>query len=220
MKKVTLFIDDKEIKAPGGTKLLWAALESGIYIPNLCAIKERETPHASCRLCFVEVEGYPRPVTSCTLPVAEGMRVQTRSPRVDRLVKTAFGLLLSDHRLGCAKCPARGRCELHRIARERGLKLKQKRFPYLGREAYVDESSGDIGLDSSRCVLCGKCVWVDRQVAKAGVLGFANRGLNRRVSTFDNSPLGEFPCTRCDLCVDACPVGALYHLPKEKDGSK
>ena len=220
MKRVTVFIDDKEIKAPEGEKLLWAALDNGIYIPNLCAIEEKDLPHASCRLCFVEVEGHPRPVTSCTLPVTEGMKVTTRSPRVDRLVKTAFELLISDHRLGCAKCPARGRCELHKIARERGLKLSRKRFPYLDREAHKDESTDVFGFDSSRCVLCGRCVWVDRHKAKAGVLGFSRRGMERRVATFDESQLANFDCTNCHLCVEACPVGAMYFLEKNNGNSR
>lgn len=214
MKPVTIFIDNQEIRAEEGDKLLWVALDNGIYIPNLCALREKDIPHASCRLCYVEVEGHPRPVTSCTLPVTEGMKVSTRSRRVDRLVKTAFELLLSDHRLGCAKCPANGQCELQKIARERGMKLKQKRFPFLEREASVDESTGVIGYDSSRCVLCGRCVWVDRQVAKVGALGFARRGMERRVVTFENNLLADSPCTRCGLCVDACPVGALYRVKK------
>jgi bidirectional [NiFe] hydrogenase diaphorase subunit len=213
MKRVTLFIDSQEINAPKEEKLLWVALENGIYIPNLCALREKEIPHASCRLCFVEVEGYPHPVPSCTLTVTEGMTVKTRSPRVDRLVKTAFELLLSDHRLDCGKCPGNRKCELQKIARVRGFKLKQKRFPYLEKEVHLDESTGVIGYNSSRCVLCGRCVWVDRQIAKAGALGFSWRGLERRVTTFENTPLADSPCTCCGLCVDACPVGALYHIP-------
>jgi bidirectional [NiFe] hydrogenase diaphorase subunit len=216
MKPVTFQIDGKEIQAPAGEKVLWAALDHGIYIPNLCALREREQPHASCRLCFVEVEGYARPVPSCTLTVEEGMQVTTRSSRVDRLVKTAFELLLSDHRLDCAHCPAHRRCELQRIARERGLKLKSRRFPYLAREGRVDETAGFFGFDNSRCVLCGRCVWVDRHIAKSGALGFSHRGLERRVGTFDNSPIGEYPCKRCSLCVEACPVGALYFKDKRR----
>ena len=220
MKQVTLFIDDREIKAKQGEKLLWAALDNGIYIPNLCALREREGPHASCRLCFVEVEGQGRPVLSCTIPVDEGMRVTTRSPRVDQLVKTAFQLLLSDHRLDCFHCPANGECELQKIARQRGLKLKsRKNLPYLKREGYVDESTGVFGFDSTRCVLCGRCVWVDRNIARAGALGFSHRGMERRVTSFEQGNLADSPCTRCGLCVKACPVGALYFLKKEDAAS-
>ncbi len=213
MNKVKLFIDGRELLAPAGEKLLWVALENDIYIPHLCAIREEQRPSACCRLCFVEVEGRKRPVTSCTLPVREKMMVKTRTPAVDRLVRTAFELLLSDHRLNCGKCPKNRACALQRIARERGLKLKPGRFKALGREfPPIDESTGAFAFDRSRCVLCGQCVHADQQVVKVGAIGFSRRGLDRCVSTFTGVKLADSPCTRCLLCVEACPVGALYPL--------
>lgn len=96
--KVNITIDGEQYQVPAGEKLLWAALDCGIYIPHLCSIREKERSDASCRLCFVEIEGMSDPVTSCTQEVREGMVVKTRTPRVDRLVKTAFELLLSNHK--------------------------------------------------------------------------------------------------------------------------
>ncbi len=209
-KNVTIIIDDKEIVATGDEKVLWVALKNGIYIPNLCAIEEENRPPASCRLCFVEVDGKPEPVTSCTLKVREGMKIKTRTPKVDRLVKTAFELLMSDHELKCARCPAKKSCDLIKIAKERGLKLKQKRFKSLERLKKVDNSAELFTLDRNKCVLCGRCVWVDREKARAGVLGFTQRGLKREISTYRDKNLAESPCTQCVLCVEVCPVGALF----------
>lgn len=209
MKNINLTIDDRPITAREGDILLWVALENNIYIPNLCAIKEKERPSASCRLCFVEIEGYDRPVTSCTQRVKEGMVVRTRTPAVDRLVKTAFELLLSDHDLNCAKCPARKNCALITIARERKLKMKLTRLKPLNRERAIDDSTSLFTFDRNRCVLCGRCVWADREEARVGAIGFSNRGLERMVTTFRNIPLADSPCTECGLCVEACPVGAM-----------
>lgn len=209
MKNINLTIDDRPITAREGDILLWVALENNIYIPNLCAIKEKERPSASCRLCFVEIEGYDRPVTSCTQRVKEGMVVRTRTPAVDRLVKTAFELLLSDHDLNCAKCPARKNCALMTIARERKLKMKLTRLKPLNRERVIDDSTSLFTFDRNRCVLCGRCVWADREEAGVGAIGFSNRGLERMVTTFRNIPLADSPCTECGLCVEACPVGAM-----------
>jgi len=208
MKEVWLVIDGRKISAPEGEKVLWAALDNGIYIPHLCAIREAEEPQASCRLCFVEVEGYPRPVTACTEPVREGMIVHTKGPQALRLARTSLELLLSSHPVDCAHCPANRSCELQRIAQYLKVKLTSKRFRRLPREFPVDTSSPLFIYDPNKCVLCGQCVWVCQKLG-TGVLGFAYRGFQRRVTTFGDEPLGSSACAECGECVRACPVGAL-----------
>lgn len=211
-KTITITIDDKEFSVPEGTTVLRAALDSGIYIPHLCANEEAEKPAASCRLCFVEIDGFLNPVTSCTQQVKEGMVVRTRSRRVDRLIKTAFELLLSNHRLGCAKCARNGSCELQKIAKERGLKLKLTRLKPLNMEAVIDDSPEGFVYDPGRCVLCGQCVWVDQHKVKVGAIGFIRRGISRKVATFGEVNLAKTRCNQCGECVKVCPVGAL--IPK------
>ncbi len=216
-EEITITIDGQKIKTHRGEKLLWVALENDIYIPHLCAIKEESRPNASCRLCFVEVEGHSRPVTACTREVEEGMVVKTRSPRVARLVKTGFELLLSDHNLKCRDCPANRNCSLQVIAREQGLKLKRKRFKPIERDYKLDDSPAEYAFDRSRCVLCGQCVWADRVKAGAGAIGFTNRGIDRMVTTFNDLPLADLICSDWKVCVDACPVGALFYKKDRKD---
>lgn len=208
-KEVTIIIDSQEIIAREGEKLLWVALDNGIYIPHLCAISEVERPAASCRLCFVEIKGLPNPVTACTQPVTEGIVVRTRSSRVDRLVRTAFELLLSNHRLGCGKCPKNRNCKLQEIAKKRELKLKLTRLRPLTSDLPVDESPQTFIYDPNRCVLCGQCVWVDHGKVGVGAIGFVRRGIERRVATFGEVPIVESRCTQCGECVEICPVGAL-----------
>ena len=159
----------------------------------------------------MEIEGIDHPVTACTRKVEKGMVVRTRSIHIDRLVKTGFELLLSDHDLKCAECPANKNCALQTIAKERGLKLRQKRFKLIERNYETDDSPAEFAYNRNRCVLCGQCVWADREKAKVGAIGFTKRGINRTVTTFDETPLADSICTQCKLCVDACPVGALYH---------
>ena len=110
-------------------------------------------------------------------------------------------MCIRDRRKGCA---------LLQIARERGLKMKLSRLEPLEQEVAVDESLKTFAFDRSLCVLCGRCVWICREVAKVGALGFTHRGISRRVSTFQDLSLAESPCTECGLCVEACPSGALY----------
>lgn len=209
MKTVSLTIDGKKLKAPQGQKLLWAALDNGIYIPNLCALREKTTPNASCRLCWVEIKGKLKPVTACTETVAAGMVVNTRGPAVLRLARTALELLLASNVVDCANCPANGTCELQKIAAHLGVKLKTKRFRKILRNLPLDSSSPEFSYDPNKCVLCGRCIWVCRQRLGIGTLGFAHRGFNRRMTTFADEPMAKSGCRGCAKCVAVCPTGAL-----------
>ncbi|MCL6610186.1 MAG: (2Fe-2S)-binding protein [Peptococcaceae bacterium] len=206
--KVRITIDGKAIETAAGEKILWAALDNGIYIPHLCSIRENHSPFASCRLCFVEIEGYPGPVTACTEGAAEGMAVRTRSERVDRLVRTGFEMIMSNHRTECGVCPKNRSCALQKIAKERGLRLKPGRLEKLDRNLPVDDTAESIIYDPNKCVLCGRCVWTCKKTG-SGTLGFAKRGFDRMVTTFLEAPLGESGCSGCSACAEACPVGAL-----------
>jgi len=209
MKNVTLIIDGREIKAREGEKLLWIALDNGIYIPNLCAIREARESEAGCRLCFVEVQGRNRPVTACTEPVKDGMVVNTQGTAALRLSRTAFELLMSCHPVDCGQCAANKRCELQKIAVHLRMKLKPSRLRRLERKLPVDYSSPEFVYDPNKCVLCGRCVWVCRERLGTGALGFARRGFSRIITTFGNKPIAETNCEGCADCVEVCPSGSL-----------
>jgi bidirectional [NiFe] hydrogenase diaphorase subunit len=212
MTLVTLSIDGVEVKAQKGERLLWVALDSGFYIPNLCAVRQVDIPLASCRLCFVEIEGNGAPVTACTEPVSDGMVVHLNTLRVQRLRNTAFELLLSNHKLDCRNCAKNGNCELQSIASYLGLKLKLKRFRRIPRDFPVDCSHPLFTYDPNKCVLCGKCIYVCHEQG-AGILDFAFRGIETRVSTMAGVPMAEAGCNSCLACVAICPVGSLIAKP-------
>jgi formate dehydrogenase major subunit/NADH-quinone oxidoreductase subunit G len=219
-KDIFLTIDRKKIKAKEGDKILWAALENGIYIPNLCAIQEKMQPPASCRLCFVEVEGENEPIIACTEPVKEGMVVNTRAKNALRLARTSAELILTSHPVNCAHCLKNRSCELQKIAKHLGIKLKTKRFRKLERNLPIDESSPLFIYDPNKCVLCGKCVWVCQEKLGVGAIGFTRRGFKRMVSTFQDKPLGESMCSQCVECVKVCPVGSLVFKDKNSPSQK
>jgi bidirectional [NiFe] hydrogenase diaphorase subunit len=217
MKNVTLTIDGKAIKAREGQKLLWAALDNGIYIPNLCAIRDRPEQNAACRLCWVEIEGSQKPVTACTVNVSEGMVVNTKGERALALARAGFELLMASHALDCAHCPANGDCELQKIAKVLKCSLKPRGLRLLLRDLPVDESNPLFTYDPNKCVLCGRCVWACRQDVKSGVFGFAHRGFDRVMTTFEDEPIGKDRCLDCGACVKVCPTGALSLKKSEKD---
>jgi bidirectional [NiFe] hydrogenase diaphorase subunit len=207
-RQVTLLIDGKVIRAEAGEKLLWAALDNGIYIPNLCAIRERPEPDAGCRLCWVEVLGIKEPVPACAVEVKDGMVVTTAGPKALTLARAGFELLMASHDLDCANCKADGRCELQSIAKTLGCSLKPKELRKIVRGLPVDESNPLFTITPDRCILCGRCVWECRKQGKNALLGFAHRGFNRVITTFGDEPIGD-KCKDCLRCIEVCPTGAL-----------
>lgn len=209
MKDISLTIDGKKIKANEGEKLLWVAMDNGIYIPSLCAIRGATESFAACRLCFVEVEGEDEPAIACTKPVKEGMVVHTKGKTALRLARTSAELLLANHPVDCGHCIKNRSCDLQKIAKHLSIKLKTKRFRKLERKLPIDESSSVFIYDPNKCVLCGKCVWICQEHLGIGAIGFTRRGFKRMVSTFEDKPIIESKCTQCGECVKVCPVGAL-----------
>lgn len=206
---VTLKVDDKEIKAEEGKTVLQACLENGIFIPNMCFIKTREQPHASCRLCFVEIDGLDRPVTSCTEKVREGLVVRTATPSVRRLQRMAFKLLMSAHRCHPKVCPAKDGCQLIRTAKHLEVGLNPRPLERLERDVEEEVDLIFFTYYPFRCVLCGKCVYVCRQRNDHNPLTFANRGFDTVIGFFTSGDPVDFPCHHCGACANVCPTGAL-----------
>ena len=218
MKTVSITINGQNITTREGESLLWAALDNGIYIPNLCVLRDNPEPVAACRLCFVEVAGKTQPVTACTETVVEGIVVNTRGEKALRLARSGFELIMASHPVDCAHCSANGSCDLQQIARHLGIKLKSKRLRKLPRNLPIDDSNPMFTYNPNKCVLCGRCVWVCRERLGIGFFGFAHRGFQRVVTTFADEPMGNTRCQECGECISVCPTGAL--VLKDDKGTK
>ena len=103
MANVNLTINGKALSVPAGTTILEAAKANDIYIPTLCFLKELD-PHASCRMCVVEVEGARTFQHACAAKVREGMVVHTDTEAVRASRKLTLELLLSNHAVDCHHC--------------------------------------------------------------------------------------------------------------------
>jgi NADH dehydrogenase/NADH:ubiquinone oxidoreductase subunit G len=212
---IKILVDDKEIKARAGTNLLQACLENDIYIPNLCYLQEMERPHASCRMCLVEIEGEEGPVASCTIPVQEGLTVRTDTPFVRRLQRSALRLLLSVHEVDCAQCPANKKCDLQNMAKFLKVGLKPKGLDQFLTESQVGDVHPDLNYHPNRCVLCGKCVFVSQKGQGKPFLTFAKRGFETVISFQGEEDPSQIAQETYKACAEVCPVAAI--TLKEKD---
>ena len=206
---VKLLVDGREIEAQEGTVLLQACLGKGIYIPNLCFLEDMVSPPASCRLCFVQIEGREDPVPSCAVKVTEPMVVKTDTPAVRSLQRSAFRLLMSVHEIACRPCPANKRCELQRIARFLGVGVKPKGLERVLKEVSIVQDHPVLDYHPNRCVLCGRCIHVCRTRHSQPLMTFAKRGFDTVVSFYGHGDSSTQSCRDCLACVDVCPVAAI-----------
>ena len=206
---VKIQVDGREVQTAEGDNLLLACLTNGIYIPNLCFIAEQTRPQASCRLCFVEIEGVTQPVASCTEAVHHGMVVHTDTPRVRQLQRSGLRLLLSAHRVDCKNCPANKRCALQDMAKRLKVGLKSNTLEQWLKTPEVDTHHPHLDYYPNRCVLCGKCIHACQQAGAEHSLTFVNRGFDTVVSYFGGEGGAPSACEACQACVDICPVAAL-----------
>jgi bidirectional [NiFe] hydrogenase diaphorase subunit len=206
---VELLVDDRSIQVNPGICVLQACLDNGIYIPHLCFLENDPEPEAACRLCFVEIEGYPEPVTACTTAATHGLRVRTDGPRTRHLQRSALRLLLSNHHVDCKPCHANRTCALQQMARFLGIGLKSASLDTVPRSTEVDHSHPHIDLYPFRCVLCGKCVRVCRDVHGHSLLTMTGRGISTAVRHYPAADDASVDCSACGRCISVCPVGAL-----------
>jgi iron-only hydrogenase group A len=210
-----MMINRREVEFKAGATVLEVAKANGIDIPNLCYLETAQEPYAGCRLCLVEVEGQPKPVTSCTLKAQEGMSVRTHTEKILRHRRNIVEMILANHPNDCLYCGKGGHCQLQKIAGELGL--REQKFFGEKRKLPPDLSSPSIVREPDKCVLCGRCVTVCQSIQKVGILEITKRGFASRVSTGFYGGLGVSPCISCGQCIKVCPTGALTetaHLPR------
>lgn len=206
---IELIVDGRPIRTTQGTSVLQACLAGGVYIPHLCFLENDPEPDAACRLCFVEVEGYPGPVTSCTVTVTDGLQVRTDGPATRHLQRSALRMLLSNHRVECKHCEANRACALQHIARFLKSGLKAAPLPSIPRPVEVERSHPCMDIYLHRCVLCGRCIKVCRNLRGDSLLTMTGRGIDTAVRHYPISDGADTDCRTCGHCAAVCPVGAL-----------
>jgi iron-only hydrogenase group A len=206
MENIKVTVDNITVEIPKGSTALDAAKAAGVYVPTLCHIDGHKALGA-CRVCLVEVEGGRGLQASCSFPATDGMVIKTNTKRVHDARKTVVELMLSAHRQECLTCVRSLNCELQELTKRLGI--QQNRFEGAMPPALVDTTSPSVVRDSSKCILCRRCVTVCRDVQSVGQLFPVDRGFDTVVAPAAKKNLGDVACVACGQCITACPVGAL-----------
>ena len=206
---VNIKIEGVSYQVEEGLTILEAARKCGYEIPSLCAFNHGECSNGSCRVCLVEVKGARGLVASCVYPINEGMEITISSPKATEARRASVELLLSNHSINCQQCDKNGKCELLYVAGVTGAREGR----YVGNKtpATYDELTPTIVRDTSKCILCGRCVARCKNAhgEDMGILGFENRGFNTIVAPAENRSFINSPCIMCGQCINVCPTGAL-----------
>jgi len=195
MAKLT--IDGREVEVPEGQTVLDAAKALGIEIPTLC--HHRALPPAgACRICVVEVKAGARPglVPACAYPAQDGLVLETTSDAVIESRHMTVQLLL-------ARCPEAQ--VIQDLADRWGV--EPLGFASPSEKGIEETGDGKQPVKRNKCILCGLCVRVCKDVIGPAATCFAGRGHAREVCT--PYKLLSDVCIGCGACAVVCPTGAV-----------
>jgi bidirectional [NiFe] hydrogenase diaphorase subunit len=181
-------IDGQELEVERDRWALGVIQEMGTFVPTMCDHPALQ-PYGACRLCVVEVTKgkWTWLTTSCDLPIREGLTIRTDTPAVRQARKTALELLWAQ---------APNAEPVQYMAKRLGV--EKPRFAPRG---------------DGKCILCGLCVRVCRELVGPAAVDFAKRGAKRTVETPMARPSAD--CIGCEACVKICPTG---HIQSIDDG--
>lgn len=200
-------IDGKQVEVEHGSTIIDAADKLGVAIPRFCYHKKLSVA-ANCRMCLVQVEKFAKPLPACATPVADGMKIYTRSKEAVEAQQSVMEFLLINHPLDCPICDQGGECDLQDIAVAYGASgsryTEEKRV-------VINKNIGPlVSTDLTRCIQCTRCVRFLKEIGGMQELGLVGRGEHAEISAYvDKSVNSELSGNIIDLC----PVGALTSKP-------
>ena len=204
---VNIKINQKDIQVDKNLTVMQACEIAGEEIPRFC-YHDKLSIAGNCRMCLVEIEKAPKLVSSCTMPLMEGMSIVTNSEKVNAGRKGVMEFLLINHPLDCPICDQGGECDLQDQAMYYGFDKSRYKE---NKRAVDNKNMGPlVNTIMTRCIHCTRCVRFATEVAGVPELGMLGRGENAEITTYlEQSITSELSGNVIDLC----PVGALTSKP-------
>ena len=204
---VNIEVNGVPMQARKGQMVIQVTDANDVYVPRFC-YHEKLAIAANCRMCLVEVEKAPKPLPACATPVAEGMKVFTKSAKAIAAQKAVMEFLLINHPLDCPICDQGGECELQDLAMGFGRGISR----YTERKRVVkDKNLGPlVSTDMTRCIHCTRCVRFTQEIQGFQQLGTVGRGEMTEIGTFIERAVDHELSANI---IDLCPVGALNNKP-------
>ncbi|MEZ0577867.1 NADH-quinone oxidoreductase subunit G [Nocardioides sp. MH1] len=215
---VNVTIDGIQVAVPKDTLVIRAAEQVGVQIPRFCD-HPLLAPVGACRQCLVDVpdagngRGFPKPQASCTLPVAEGMVVNTQvtSDVADKAQQGVMEFLLINHPLDCPVCDKGGECPLQNQAMSNGR--GESRFVGMPGAEGIKRTfpkpinlSPNVLLDRERCIVCQRCTRFAEEIAGDPFIELLERGAEQQIGIAEDAPFLSYFSGNV---IQICPVGAL-----------
>lgn len=198
---ISLFVNGISVKVPKGSTVLQACEHAGFYVPRFC-YHERLVIAGNCRICLVELEKSPKPVASCAIPSAPGIKVFSDSPLVRKARESVLEFLLINHPLDCPICDQGGECDLQDQSFFYGN--ERTRFFFKKRGVFDKNWGPLVKTVITRCIHCTRCVRFINELAGFSSLGVSGRGEAAEIGLFQSNKLSSFFSGNI---VDLCPVG-------------
>ncbi|MCU0575842.1 MAG: [FeFe] hydrogenase, group A [Desulfobacterota bacterium] len=111
--------------------------------------------------------------------------------------------------LACG-CTERYGCELRQFASFYGVSFDEARP---ARPLPIDDNHPILTRDPGKCILCGLCLKVCREMEGVSALSFYESDNVLTIGPNDHRPLDLTACVACGHCATVCPTGALTLKP-------
>ena len=207
MAKGIMYVNGQRVAFDGEKNVLSVIRKTGIEMPTFCYYSDLSV-YGACRMCVVEDERTGKIDASCSMEPRDGLRIRTNTARLLKYRRVILELMLASHNCDCTSCSKSGSCHLQDLAMQFGVHgrmgFKDSRDP-----TEIDDTSPAILRDPSKCILCGDCVRACSETIGMGIIDFAHRGYNMRVTPAFDRKMNETKCISCGQCSAVCPTGAI-----------